>query len=140
MSNDKIQVTNIGLPGAKEKTAGDWKPTEPQMDAMVKMEIEDANLPTPTVDKLELHSDFLLCLEVKREKKVGSLYMAETHTPLAGRYKVVSIADKVVKCKPGDTILFNNHLGTKVMIDDVEHVLVHEEDIYGRILPDKKDA
>ena len=79
--------------------------------------------------------------ESKEEQKKGGIIIPDTakEKPMEG--KVIAVgAGRVVKgqripleVKVGDTVLFGKYAGTEIKIDDVEHVVVKEDELFGII-------
>lgn len=67
------------------------------------------------------------------EKTTGGLYVPETAKEKPQQGKVVSVGSEVKEVKVGDTVLFDKYSGSKIKLDDKEHLIVKEEDLLGII-------
>jgi chaperonin GroES len=78
----------------------------------------------------------------QEEKSKGGIIIPDTAKEKPQEGKVVAVGPGVrdeqgrihaLDVKAGDTILFGKWSGTEVKIDDVEHVVMKESDIFGII-------
>ena len=68
------------------------------------------------------------------EKTAGGLYVPDTankEKPQQG--KVEAVGSDVKEVKVGDVVLFDRYSGSKIKIDDKDHLIVKEEDLLGII-------
>ncbi len=68
------------------------------------------------------------------EKTAGGLYVPDTankEKPQQG--KVEAVGSDVKEVKVGDIVLFDRYSGSKIKIDDKDHLIVKEEDLLGII-------
>ncbi len=76
------------------------------------------------------------------EEKRGSIIIPDTAKEKPQEGEVIAVGPgkvtddgKVIKMdvKVGDRILYGKYSGTEIKIDDVEHLIMHQEDILGII-------
>mgnify|MGYP000241769415 CR=1 FL=1 len=65
------------------------------------------------------------------EKTAGGLYVPETAREKPQQGKVEAVGPEVKEVKVGDTVLFDKYSGSKVKVNDKEHLIIKEEDILG---------
>lgn len=61
----------------------------------------------------------------------GGLYVPDTAKEKPQQGKVEAVGSEVKEVKVGDVILFDKYSGSKIKLDDKEHLIVKEEDILG---------
>ena len=67
------------------------------------------------------------------DKTASGLYIPDSAKQKPQRGKVAAIGSEVKEVKVGDTVLFDKYSGSKVEVNDVEHLIIKEEDILGII-------
>jgi chaperonin GroES len=91
---------------------------------------------------IPLHDRVLLKRLEEREVKKGGIIIPDTAKEKPQEAEVIEVGKgrvtedgKVVPLdvKKGDKVLIGKFSGTEVMIDDVEHVIVREEEILAKI-------
>jgi chaperonin GroES len=65
------------------------------------------------------------------EKTAGGIYVPDTAKEKPQRGKVEAIGSEVKEVKVGDEVMFDRYSGSKIKIDNVEHLIIKEEDILG---------
>ncbi len=65
------------------------------------------------------------------EKTAGGLYIPDSAKEKPQSGKVEACGDEVKSLKVGDKILFDRYSGSKVKLNDKEHLIIKEEDILG---------
>lgn len=65
------------------------------------------------------------------DKTPGGIYVPDTAKEKPQQGKVESIGSEVKEVKVGDTVLFDRYSGSKVKLNDKEHLIIKEEDILG---------
>lgn len=65
------------------------------------------------------------------EKTAGGLYIPDSAKEKPQSGKVEAVGDEVKSLKVGDKILFDRYSGSKINIDNVEHLIIKEEDVLG---------
>ncbi|MDA8169308.1 MAG: co-chaperone GroES [Nitrospiraceae bacterium] len=69
----------------------------------------------------------------EEERTKGGLYVPDTAKEKPQKGKVEAVGSEVKEVKVGDTVLFDKYSGSKVKINDQEHLIIKEEDILGII-------
>lgn len=91
---------------------------------------------------LPLHDRVLLKRLEEKEVKKGGIIIPDTAKEKPQEAEVIEVGNgrvtedgKVIPLdvKKGDKVLIGKFSGTEVMIDDVEHVIVREEEILAKI-------
>ena len=67
------------------------------------------------------------------EKTSGGLYVPDTAKEKPQQGTIVAVGSDVEDVKKGQIVLFDKYTGSKVMINDDEHLIIKEEDILGII-------
>lgn len=67
----------------------------------------------------------------EEDKTRGGLYVPDTAKEKPQKGKVEAVGSEVKEVKVGDIVLFDKYSGSKIRMDDVEHLIVKEEDILG---------
>lgn len=65
------------------------------------------------------------------DKTPGGIYVPDTAKEKPQRGTVEAVGSEVKEVKAGDTILFDRYSGSKVKVNDAEHLIIKEEDILG---------
>jgi chaperonin GroES len=65
------------------------------------------------------------------EKTSGGLYVPDSAKEKPQQGKVVAIGSEVKEIKKGNIVLFDRYSGSKVKVNDKEHLIIKEEDILG---------
>ena len=65
------------------------------------------------------------------DRTKGGLYVPDTAKEKPQQGKVEAVGSEVKEVKVGNIILFDRYSGSKVNIDNVEHLIIKEEDILG---------
>jgi len=65
------------------------------------------------------------------EKTAGGLYIPDSAKEKPQSGKVEAVGDDVKSLKIGDKILFDRYSGSKINIDNVDHLIIKEEDVLG---------
>jgi chaperonin GroES len=68
---------------------------------------------------------------VEAEKTPGGIYVPDSAKEKPQEGKVEAIGADVKELKAGDIVLFDKYSGSKVKVNDVEHLIIKEEDILG---------
>src|SRR5436305_37947 len=80
----------------------------------------------------------------KEEARRSGIIIPDTAKEKPQEGKVVAVGKGKVsdegttlpmQVKPGDTILFGKYSGTEIKIDDVDHLILHQDDILGIVSP-----
>jgi chaperonin GroES len=78
----------------------------------------------------------------EEEKTAGGLYIPDAAKEKPQKGNVIAVGPgrvtddgkrQPLEVKVGDTILFDKYSGSKIKIDDEEHLIIREEDILGII-------
>ncbi|MDA8157422.1 MAG: co-chaperone GroES [Actinomycetota bacterium] len=69
----------------------------------------------------------------EEERTKGGLYVPDTAKEKPQKGKVEAVGSEVKEVKVGDAVLFDKYSGSKVKIDEKEHLIIKEEDILGII-------
>lgn len=67
------------------------------------------------------------------DRTSGGLYVPDTAKEKPQQGKVEAVGSEVKEVKVGDTILFDKYSGSKIKVNDTEHLIIKEEDILGVI-------
>lgn len=67
------------------------------------------------------------------EKTAGGLYVPDTAKEKPQQGKIEAIGSEVKEVKVGDIVLFDKYSGSKIKLNDKEHLIVKEEDLLGII-------
>jgi chaperonin GroES len=67
------------------------------------------------------------------ERTPGGIYVPDTAKEKPQKGKVEAVGSEVKEVKVGDAVLFDKYSGSKVKVNDVEHLIIKEEDILGII-------
>ena len=67
----------------------------------------------------------------EEDKTPGGLYIPDTAKEKPQKGIVVEIGSEVKDVKVDNRILFDKYSGSKIMIDDVEYLIIKEEDVLG---------
>ena len=79
-------------------------------------------------------------LEKDEEQKIGGIIIPDTAKEKPQEGEVIAVGKgKVTEdgkvlpmdVKPGDRILYGKYSGNEIKIDDVEHLIMHQDDILG---------
>lgn len=65
------------------------------------------------------------------EKTPGGIYVPDTAKEKPQKGKVEAVGSEVKEIKVGDIILFDRYSGSKVRVNDTEHLIIKEEDVLG---------
>jgi chaperonin GroES len=65
------------------------------------------------------------------EKTPGGIYVPDTAKEKPQKGKVEAVGTEVKEVKVGDTVLFDKYSGSKVKVNEAEHLIIKEEDILG---------
>ncbi|HIJ60460.1 MAG TPA: co-chaperone GroES [Nitrospirae bacterium] len=71
--------------------------------------------------------------EEEVEKTAGGIYVPDVAKEKPQKGSVVAVGSEVKEVKEGNTVLFDKYSGSKIKINDVEHLIIKEEDILGII-------
>ena len=71
--------------------------------------------------------------EEEVEKTAGGIYVPDVAKEKPQKGSVVAVGSEVKEVKAGNTVLFDKYSGSKIKINDVEHLIIKEEDILGII-------
>ena len=84
-----------------------------------------------SINLVPLRNNVLLIPATAPIKSQGGIIIptAAKEAPLRGR--VVSVGKATAEVKPGDTVLFEKYAGTTLVIANIEHLLVSEDNIVG---------
>jgi chaperonin GroES len=78
----------------------------------------------------------------EEEKTAGGLYIPDAAKEKPQKGTVIAVGPgrvtddgkrQTLEVKVGDTVLFDKYSGSKIRIDDEEHLIIREEDILGII-------
>jgi chaperonin GroES len=78
----------------------------------------------------------------EEEKTAGGLYIPDAAKEKPQKGTVIAVGPgrvtddgkrQTIEVKVGDTVLFDKYSGSKIKIDDEEHLIIREEDILGII-------
>ena len=69
----------------------------------------------------------------EEERTKGGIYVPDTDKEKPQKGKVEAVGSEVKEVKVGDAVLFDKYSGSKVKIDEKEHLIIKEEDILGII-------
>jgi chaperonin GroES len=93
--------------------------------------------------KVKPLNDRILVRRLEQEEKTpGGLFIPDTakEKPLQGRVIAVGTGKvlddgsrRILDVKEGDRILFGKYAGTEIKINDQEHLILREDDIFGII-------
>ncbi len=93
------------------------------------------------LSKVRPLGDRVTLRELKRQEKIGSLFIPETASDQspARRAEIIAVGPgKVVdgkliepRVKAGDTVLFGKYVGTEVAIDGEKIIVCREDDLLG---------
>lgn len=67
----------------------------------------------------------------EEDRTSGGLYVPDTAKEKPQKGKVEAVGSEVKEVKVGDIVLFDKYSGSKIRMNDVEHLIVKEEDILG---------
>lgn len=67
----------------------------------------------------------------EEERTSGGLYVPETAKEKPQQGKVEAVGSEVKEVKVGDMVLFDKYSGSKIKVNNMEHLIVKEEDILG---------
>lgn len=67
------------------------------------------------------------------EKTAGGIYVPDVAKEKPQKGNVVAVGSEVKEVKEGNVVLFDKYSGSKIKINDVEHLIIKEEDILGII-------
>jgi len=65
------------------------------------------------------------------DKTAGGLYVPDSAKEKPQKGTVEAVGSEVKEVKVGNTVLFDKYTGSKVKLNDVEHLIIKEEDILG---------
>ncbi len=65
------------------------------------------------------------------ERTAGGIYVPDTAKEKPQKGVVEAVGSEVKEVKVGNTILFDKYSGSKITIDNTEHLIIKEEDILG---------
>jgi chaperonin GroES len=65
------------------------------------------------------------------ETTSGGLYVPDSAKEKPQQGKVEAVGSEVKEIKKGDIVLFDKYSGSKVKVNDTEHLIIKEEDILG---------
>lgn len=65
------------------------------------------------------------------EKTAGGIYVPDTAKEKPQRGKVEAVGSEVKEIKVGDTVLFDRYSGSRVKVNEAEHLIIKEEDVLG---------
>jgi chaperonin GroES len=68
------------------------------------------------------------------EKTPGGIYVPDTAKEKPQRGKVEAVGSEVKEIKVGDIILFDRYSGSKVKVNETEHLIIKEEDVLGIVV------
>jgi chaperonin GroES len=68
------------------------------------------------------------------EKTAGGIYVPDSAKEKPQQGTVEAVGSEVKEVKVGDTVLFDRYSGSKVKVDDQEHLIIKEEDILGIVV------
>ena len=71
----------------------------------------------------------LISYSEEAEKTAGGIYVPDSAKEKPQQGKVEAAGPEVKEIKVGDTVLFDKYTGSKVVLDDTEHLICKEEDI-----------
>ena len=67
------------------------------------------------------------------EKTAGGIYVPDVAKEKPQKGSVEAVGVDVKEVKVGNTVLFDKYSGSKIKVNDVEHLIIKEEDILGII-------
>lgn len=67
------------------------------------------------------------------EKTAGGIIVPDVAKEKPQKGVVEAVGSEVKEVKAGNTVLFDKYSGSKIKINDVEHLIIKEEDILGII-------
>lgn len=65
------------------------------------------------------------------EKTPGGIYVPDTAKEKPQKGKVEAVGTEVKEVKVGNTVLFDKYSGSRVKVNEQEHLIIKEEDILG---------
>jgi chaperonin GroES len=65
------------------------------------------------------------------EKTAGGIYVPDTAKEKPQRGKVEAVGSEVKEIKVGDIVLFDRYSGSRVKVNEAEHLIIKEEDVLG---------
>jgi chaperonin GroES len=68
------------------------------------------------------------------EKTPGGIYVPDTAKEKPQRGKVEAVGSEVKELKVGDIVLFDRYSGSKVKVNETEHLIIKEEDVLGIVM------
>lgn len=71
--------------------------------------------------------------EEEMEKTAGGIYVPDVAKEKPQKGTVEAVGAEVKEVKAGNTVLFDKYSGSKIKIDNVEHLIIKEEDLLGII-------
>ncbi len=71
--------------------------------------------------------------EEEVEKTAGGIIVPDVAKEKPQKGSVEAVGSEVKEIKVGNTVLFDKYSGSKIKINDVEHLIIKEEDILGII-------
>ncbi|TET63372.1 co-chaperone GroES [Candidatus Aerophobetes bacterium] len=78
--------------------------------------------------------DRIVVKRVKEEEKTkGGIIIPEIAKEKPVQGKVIAVGDTTQSIKVGSRVLFGRYMGTEILIDDVEHLIMREDDVLGII-------
>ena len=89
--------------------------------------------------KIEPLLDRVLVRRVEAESKKGSIHIPDSARDKPQIGEVVAVGPGTRKggktgVQPGDLILFGKYSGHTVVLDDVEHLIMRSEEIFGLVI------
>ena len=73
----------------------------------------------------------LVSYSEEADKTPGGIYVPDSAKEKPQEGKVEAVGAEVKELKVGNVVLFDKYSGSKVKINDVEHLIIKEEDILG---------
>jgi chaperonin GroES len=67
------------------------------------------------------------------EKTAGGLYVPDVAKEKPQKGTVTAVGPDVKEVKEGNTVLFDQYVGSRIKIDDTEYLVVKEEELLGII-------
>lgn len=65
------------------------------------------------------------------EKTAGGIYVPDTAKEKPQKGKVEAVGSEVKEIKVGDIVLFDRYSGSRVKVNEAEHLIIKEEDVLG---------
>ena len=73
----------------------------------------------------------LVSYSEEADKTPGGIYVPDSAKEKPQEGKVEAVGAEVKELKVGNIVLFDKYSGSKVKVNDVEHLIIKEEDILG---------